>query len=103
MIQRTERVSQNTYAYDFLPWLLLLTKSLYQSSIAAFKSFPQFNDLKSHLRLMVLWGGKLCWAQLAGSGLSLAWPSHCGICSQLVGWLGTDWLRIASLRNLVVG
>lgn len=52
---------------------------------------------------MVLWGGKLCWAQLAGSGLSLAWPGHCGICSQLVGWLGTDWLRMASLRNLVVG
>ena len=51
---------------------------------------------------MVLWDGKLCWAQLASSGLSLAWPGHFGICGQFVGGLAIDWSRMASFRNLVV-
>ena len=47
---------------------------------------------------MVLWGGKLCWAQLASSGLSLAWLGHFGICGQFVGDLAIDWPRMASFK-----
>ena len=56
MTGKAGRVSQDIYSDDFLPWLLLLSKSLYQSATATLKKvFPNLMTVKKKQAFFRSW------------------------------------------------